>query len=53
VTLMMVSDCSKYKFESEWEKKYGEIYVSVDGAKAFCVAGPTAVMLEDDTVIVI
>jgi hypothetical protein len=27
--------------------------VSVDGAKAFCVAGPTAVMLEDDTVIVI
>ena len=47
----MVNDCTKYKFQSTWTNQYGEIYYLLNGVKAFCVAGPTAVMLEDDTVI--
>ena len=48
--LIMVTNCTEYKFESTWTKQYGEIYFYINGVKSFCIAGPTTVPLEDDAV---
>ena len=51
VSIIMSSNCTKYKFDTKWTDQYGQLYYFLDGRKSFCVAGPSAAMLEDDTVV--